>query len=215
GWDPGLFSVQRATMQAVLPAGKTYTFWGRGVSQGHSDAIRRVPGVRRGVQYTVPIQAAMDAVRAGENPAFTARDMHERVCYVVPEAGADTARIEHDIVTMPNYFADYNTTVHFISEQEFEAKHTAMPHGGFVLRSGTTGLREAGDRVAGDGNKHLTEFSLTLQSNPAFTGSVLTAYARAVARLKDKGETGCRTALDIPAALLAEQDGETLRRELL
>jgi len=205
GWDPGLFSVNRMMSDAILPDGKDYTFWGRGVSQGHSDAIRRIPGVRRAVQYTVPVPAAVDAVRAGSFPELSTREKHTRECWVVAEEGADKEAIRNAIVTMPNYFADYDTTVNFITEEEFNRDHTGMPHGGFVHRIGHTA----------DGSLQQVEFSLTLGSNPAFTGSVLVAYARAAAKLAAKGETGARTVLDIAPALLSPKSGDELRRTLV
>ncbi len=204
GWDPGLFSILRMMGGAVLPVGEDYTFWGKGVSQGHSDAIRRLAGVACAIQYTVPIPAAVEAARSGENPVLTPRQKHLRECYVVAEAGADTARIEADIKAMPHYFADYDTTVHFISENEFTQKHSQMPHGGFVIRSGRTG-----------DSKQVMEFSLTLDSNPEFTASVLVAYARAAVRLSAEGSFGAKTVFDIPPAYLSSLDGETLRKTLL
>lgn len=195
GWDPGLFSMARLLFGAVLPDGNDYTFWGRGVSQGHSDAIRRVAGVKDARQYTVPVEQAVEAVRRGENPQLTTRDKHKRECYVAAEEGADLARIEKEIKEMPNYFADYDTTVHFISEEELKEKHGGLPHGGFVLRSGATG-----------GNKHLLEFSLKLDSNPEFTASVLTAYARAVVKLSKEGVSGAKTVFDIPLKYLSDKE---------
>ena len=195
GWDPGLFSMARLLFGAVLPDGNDYTFWGRGVSQGHSDAIRRVAGVKDARQYTVPVEQAVEAVRRGENPQLTTRDKHKRECYVAAEEGADLARIEKDIKEMPNYFADYDTTVHFISEEELKEKHGGLPHGGFVLRSGATGE-----------NKHLLEFSLKLDSNPEFTASVLTAYARAVVKLSKEGVSGAKTVFDIPLKYLSDKE---------
>lgn len=205
GWDPGLFSLSRLLAQAVLPEGKDYTFWGKGVSQGHSDAIRRVAGVKNGIQYTVPVEAAIERVRSGENPELTTREKHQRVCYVVAEPDADRAKIEHEIKTMPNYFSDYDTTVHFITEEELKAEHSGMPHGGFVIRTGQTGK----------GTKQRVEFGLTLGSNPEFTASVLVAYTRAVARLAKEGQTGCRTVFDIPFGYLSPKSAEELRAELL
>ena len=207
GWDPGLFSLARIYSNSVLLDGKDYTFWGRGVSQGHSDAIRRIPGVKNAKQYTVPVQAALDAVRSGSNPELSTRDKHERECYVVLEEGADAAEIETAIKTMPNYFADYNTTVHFIIEEEFNQNHQGMAHGGFVIRTGKTG--------AGKENNEMIEFQLKLDSNPEFTGSVLAAYARAVARLNAEGKSGCMTAFDIAPAYLSPLSGEELRAHLL
>ncbi|HPT87856.1 MAG TPA: diaminopimelate dehydrogenase [Bacillota bacterium] len=205
GWDPGLFSLARLLGQSVLPEGKDYTFWGKGVSQGHSDAIRRVPGVKNGIQYTVPVEQAIEKVRRGDNPELTTREKHVRVCYVVPEEGADRAQIEKTIKEMPNYFADYDTTVHFITEEELKANHSGMPHGGFVIRTGKTG----------EGTKQRIEFSLTLGSNPEFTASVLVAYARAVYRMAKEGKTGALTVFDIPLAYLSPKSGEELRKELL
>lgn len=204
GWDPGLFSVARMLFGAVLPDGNDYTFWGRGVSQGHSDAIRRVAGVKDARQYTVPVQAAVDAVRKGENPVLTTREKHTRECYVVAEEGADKARIEREIKEMPNYFSDYDTTVHFISEEELLKNHAGLPHGGFVLRSGATGE-----------NKHLLEFSLKLDSNPEFTASVLTAYARAAAKMNAAGECGAKTVFDVPLKYLSDKDYGYLISHLL
>lgn len=207
GWDPGLFSLNRLYMNAVLPNGKDYTFWGRGVSQGHSDAIRRIDGVVDARQYTVPVESAVERVRIGENPELTTREKHTRECYVVVEEGADKARIENEIKTMPNYFSDYDTTVNFISLDELKKNHSGIPHGGSVIRSGCTGF---------DLNtKHTIEYSLKLESNPEFTGSVLTAYARAAYRLKAKGETGCRTVFDIAPAMLVDMDGDEIRTHML
>lgn len=207
GWDPGLFSLNRLYASAVLPQGETYTFWGRGVSQGHSDAIRRIDGVADARQYTVPVPEALQAVRSGETPTLTARQKHRRECYVVAKEGADTARIEQEIKTMPNYFADYDTTVHFISAQELRQNHSGMPHGGTVVRTGRTGWEEE--------NTATVEYTLTLDSNPEFTASVLVAYARAVDRLSRKNDHGCKTVLDIPPALLSPLSGEELRKTLL
>lgn len=205
GWDPGLFSLNRLLGQAILPEGKEYTFWGKGVSQGHSDAIRRVNGVKGGVQYTIPAESAVDRVRKGENPELSTRDKHIRECYVVAEEGADLPQIEREIKEMPNYFADYDTTVHFISEEELKEKHSAMPHGGNVLRSGRTG----------ENNTQIIEFGLKLDSNPEFTASVLVAYARAAYKLSQAGESGARTVFDIPFGLLSPKSPEQLRKELL
>lgn len=205
GWDPGLFSVNRVIGEAILPQGTPYTFWGKGVSQGHSDAIRHVAGVRNGVQYTVPIQSAIDRVRAGENPKLSTREKHTRECFVVLEPGADPKKVEHDIATMPDYFADYDTTVHFISEAELERDHSGMPHGGFVMRSGQSGT----------GDPQVVEFSLKLASNPGFTANVLVAYARAAWRMKAMGQTGARTVLDVAPGWLSAKPAETLRKELL
>ena len=207
GWDPGMFSLNRLYANAILPDGNDYTFWGKGVSQGHSDAIRRVEGVKDGKQYTIPVEAALKAVRNGENPELTTRQKHTRECFVVLEEGADAAKVEEEIKTMPNYFSDYDTTVHFISEEELKANHSGIPHGGFVLRSGKTGW---------DGeNKHLIEYSLKLDSNPEFTSSVLIAYARAAYRLNQKGENGARSVFDIAPALLSMKTPEQLRKEIL
>ena len=207
GWDPGLFSLNRMYAGAILPDGHDYTFWGKGVSQGHSDAIRRIEGVLDARQYTIPVPAALDAVRAGENPELTTREKHTRECFVVAEEGADLARIEREIVTMPNYFADYDTTVHFISMDELKRDHAGIPHGGVVIRSGKTGW---------DGeNSHIIEYSLKLDSNPEFTSSVLVAYARAAVRCNAEGGCGCKTVLDIPPAYLSPKSGEELRRTLL
>lgn len=205
GWDPGLFSLNRLLGQAVLPNGKDYTFWGKGVSQGHSDAIRRVEGVKDGVQYTVPVESAINMVRTGKNVELSAREKHERVCYVVPKEDADLEYIKNEIINMPNYFADYNTTVNFITEEEMNKNHKGMPHGGFVIRTGVTG----------EGTNQRMEFSLKLDSNPEFTSSVLVAYARAVYRLHKEGQKGARTVLDIPFSYLSPKSGEELRKELL
>ena len=207
GWDPGLFSLNRLYAESIFPNGKSYTFWGKGVSQGHSDAIRRVEGVKRGIQYTVPIESAMEAVRSGSQPELTTRQKHLRECWIVPEEGADLKKIENDIKTMKNYFDEYDTTVNFISEEEFDAKYNKMPHGGFVMRSGLTG----------DGEKthQMIEYSLKLESNPEFTASVLICYARALARLKAEGATGCKTAFDIAPAYLSKLSGEELRASML
>ena len=207
GWDPGMFSLNRLYANAILPEGKDYTFWGKGVSQGHSDAIRRVEGVKDGKQYTIPVEAALEAVRNGENPDLTTRQKHTRECFVVLEEGADAAKVEEEIKTMPNYFSDYDTTVHFISEEELKANHSGIPHGGFVLRSGKTGW---------DGeNKHLIEYSLKLDSNPEFTASVLVAYARAAYKLAQEGQSGCKTVFDIAPAYLSAKSGAELRKHLL
>ena len=207
GWDPGLFSIARAYALAALPEGKDYTFWGRGVSQGHSDAIRRIDGVLDARQYTVPVDAALLAVKNGETPALTTREKHRRECYVVAADGADTARIEREIKTMPNYFADYDTSVTFVTKEELLRDHAGLPHGGSVIRNGVTG-------IAGE-NKSTVEFSLRLDSNPEFTGSVLVAYARAIKRLYDRGERGARTVLDVAPADLSPLSPEELRRKLL
>ena len=207
GWDPGMFSLNRLLGNAILPDGKEYTFWGKGVSQGHSDAIRRVEGVLDGKQYTVPVEEALAAVRSGEEPELTTRQKHVRECFVVAKEGADRAKIEHDIKTMPAYFADYDTTVHFISAEELARDHSGIPHGGFVIRSGKTGF---------DGeHRHLIEFSLKLDSNPEFTSSVLVAYARAAVRMSREGASGCKTVFDVPPAYLSAESGEELRRRLL
>ena len=207
GWDPGLFSLNRMYANAILPEGNDYTFWGRGVSQGHSDAIRRVKGVKDGKQYTVPVEKAIQAVKNGENPVLSTREKHTRECFVVLEEGADPKQVEHDIVTMPNYFADYDTTVHFISEEEFKKNHSGIPHGGFVLRSGVTGFNKD--------EKHIIEYSLKLDSNPGFTSSVLVAYARAAFRMYKEGQTGCKTVFDIPPAYLSPKSAEELRKTML
>lgn len=207
GWDPGMFSLNRLYANAILPNGKDYTFWGKGVSQGHSDAIRRVEGVKDGKQYTIPVEAALEAVRAGENPELTTRQKHIRECFVVLEEGADAAKVEAEIKNMPNYFADYDTTVHFISEEELLANHSGIPHGGFVIRSGKTGWNGE--------NNHVIEYSLKLDSNPEFTASVLVAYARAASRLAAEGTCGCKTVFDIAPAYLINQTGEEIRAHLL
>ncbi|MBQ6039406.1 MAG: diaminopimelate dehydrogenase [Oscillospiraceae bacterium] len=207
GWDPGMFSLARLYGNCILPDGKDYTFWGKGVSQGHSDAIRRVEGVQDGKQYTVPVEAAMDAVRRGEQPELTTRQKHHRECFVVAKPGADLAKIEHDIKTMPNYFDEYDTTVHFISQEELNRDHAGIPHGGFVMRSGVSG--ENGE------HKHLIEYSLKLDSNPEFTTNVLVAFARAAARLSAEKNYGCKTVFDIPPAYLSPLDGADLRAHLL
>lgn len=207
GWDPGMFSLNRLYMNAILPNGKDYTFWGRGVSQGHSDAIRRIDGVVDARQYTVPVESAVESVRNGENPELTTRQKHTRECYVVVEEGADKARIENEIKTMPNYFADYDTTVNFISLDELKKNHSGIPHGGSVIRSGCTGFDLD--------TKHTIEYSLKLESNPEFTGSVLTAYARAAYKLRESGETGCKTVFDIAPALLVDMDGDEIRAHML
>ena len=207
GWDPGMFSLARLYAGAVLPVGKDYTFWGKGVSQGHSDAIRRIEGVVDARQYTIPVEAAKESVRRGENPVLATDQKHERECFVVVEEGADKARIEREIKTMPNYFADYHTTVHFISQEELNEKHAGLPHGGVVIRSGETGLNGE--------NKHVIEYSLKLASNPEFTASVLVACARAVYRLRKEGVTGCKTLFDVPPAYLSAQSREELLAHLL
>ncbi len=207
GWDPGMFSLNRMYANAILPEGKDYTFWGRGVSQGHSDAIRRIDGVKDAKQYTIPVESALAAVRAGENPELTTRQKHTRECFVVLEEGADAAKVEAEIKNMPNYFADYDTTVHFISEEELKRDHSQIPHGGFVLRSGVTGWEKE--------NSHLIEYSLKLDSNPEFTASVIVAYARAAYRLASEGRTGCKTVFDIAPAYLSVKSGEELRASML
>ena len=207
GWDPGMFSIARLYGSAILPDGNDYTFWGKGVSQGHSDAIRRVKGVKDGKQYTVPVEEALEEVRSGKNPTLTARQKHTRVCYVVAEEGADKEAIEKEIKEMPNYFADYDTTVHFISQEELNRDHGGIPHGGFVIRTGKTGL---------DGeNTHIIEYSLKLDSNPQFTASVLVACARAVVRLNKEKVSGCRTLFDIPPSYLSAVSPDELRKKLL
>jgi diaminopimelate dehydrogenase len=205
GWDPGMFSLNRLLGEALLPDGETYTFWGKGLSQGHSDAVRRVAGVAAGVQYTVPSEAAVEAVRSGRRPELTTRQKHTREAYVVLEDGADAAEVERAIVTMPHYFADYDTTVHFISADELARDHAAMPHGGFVIRSGSTG----------SGNSQVVEYRLELGSNPEFTASVLVAYARAAARLNAQGQIGAKTVFDVPPGLLSPKPAAQLRAELL
>lgn len=205
GWDPGLFSLNRLLGETVLPEGNTYTFWGDGLSQGHSDAVRRVAGVKHAVQYTLPIQAAVERVRNGENPELTTREKHARECFIVLEEGADASQIEKEIKEMPNYFADYDTTVNFISEEEFKENHQGMPHGGFVIRSGQSG----------EGDTQILEFSLKLESNPMFTASVLVTYARAAYKLRAKGEKGAKTVFDIPYGLLSPKSPADLRKELL
>lgn len=207
GWDPGMFSLNRLYANAILPDGKDYTFWGKGVSQGHSDAIRRIEGVVDARQYTCPVQSALDAVRNGENPDLTTRQKHTRECFVVAEEGADKARIEKEIVTMPNYFADYDTTVTFISQEELDKNHKGIPHGGFVIRSGKTGWNLE--------KNHIIEYSLKLDSNPEFTSSVLVCYARALNRLRSEGVTGCKTVFDIAPAYLSSMSAEEMRAHLL
>ncbi|WP_297015117.1 diaminopimelate dehydrogenase [uncultured Dialister sp.] len=207
GWDPGLFSLARLFGHVILPEGKDYTFWGRGVSQGHSDAIRRIPGVKNGKQYTCPVEKALDAVRSGENPDLTTREMHTRECYVVAEEGADKAAIEKAIKTMPNYFADYDTTVHFISEEEFEKNHQGLAHGGFVFRTGKTGADKE--------HSHVMEYRLKLDSNPEFTTHVVLAYARALYRFAQEGRKGCFTVFDVPPSYLSPLSGEELRAHVL
>ncbi len=206
GWDPGMFSLNRLYAESILTDGETYTFWGKGVSQGHSDAIRRISGVRNAIQYTVPIEKAVEEVRSGNRPKLTTRQKHLRECYVVAQEGANLEQIENEIKNMPAYFADYDTTVTFISEEELEKEHHKMPHGGFVIRSGETGRT---------GNKHVIEYSLKLESNPEFTSSVLVCYARAAYRMSKRGECGAKTVLDIAPSLLSLKTPEQLRKELL
>lgn len=207
GWDPGMFSLNRLYAEAILPDGKDYTFWGKGVSQGHSDAIRRIEGVVDARQYTVPVQDALDAVRSGENPELTVRQKHTRECFVVVEDGADKTRIENEIKTMPNYFADYDTTVNFISLEELKRDHNGIPHGGFVIRCGNTGLNNE--------NKHIIEYGLKLDSNPEFTSSVLVAYARAAYKMNNEGMSGCKTVFDVPPSYLSAKSPYDLRKNLL
>jgi diaminopimelate dehydrogenase len=207
GWDPGFFSMIRLMGESILPEGKNYTFWGKGLSQGHSDAIRRVKGVKNGVQYTIPIESAIQKVRSGMNPVLTTRQKHKRECFVVAEEGANKAQIVKEIKTMPNYFADYDTTVHFINEKELQKNHSTMPHGGFVFRTGLTGEKEA--------SKEILEFSLKLDSNPEFTASVLVAFARAVVRMNRNKDTGAKTVFDVPIGYLSYKSPVDLRKELL
>ena len=207
GWDPGMFSLNRLYATAILPNGNDYTFWGKGVSQGHSDAIRRIKGVKNGKQYTIPVESALAAVRNGENPKLTTRQKHTRECFVVAEEGADLAAIEKEIKEMPNYFADYDTTVHFISEEELEKNHSGIPHGGFVFRTGCTGWNNE--------HNHVIEYSLKLDSNPEFTASVIAAYARAIYRLHQEGGIGCKTVFDIAPAYLSPLSNEELRASML
>ena len=207
GWDPGMFSLNRLYGGAILPDGKDYTFWGKGVSQGHSDAIRRVDGVADGKQYTVPVESALEAVRSGANPELTTREKHTRECFVVAKDGADKAKIEEEIKNMPNYFADYDTTVNFITQEELNANHGGIPHGGFVIRSGKTGANLE--------NSHIIEYRLKLDSNPEFTASVIVCFARAAARMSSEGMSGCKTVFDVPPAYLSAKSGAELRKELL
>ncbi len=207
GWDPGMFSLARLYGNVILPEGKDYTFWGKGVSQGHSDAIRRIKGVVDARQYTIPVPAALEAVRSGECPELTTRQKHTRECFVVAEEGADLARIENEIKTMPNYFSDYDTTVHFISMEELKRDHAGLPHGGFVIRSGVSGWNNE--------NKHTIEYSLKLDSNPEFTTQVLVAFARAAYRLNKEGVCGCKTVLDIPPIMLSAMDPAEIRAHLV
>lgn len=207
GWDPGMFSLNRLYAESILPVGSTYTFWGKGVSQGHSDAIRRLDGVLDARQYTIPIENALNSVRNGENPQLSTREKHLRECFVVAKDGADLDKIENEIKTMPNYFADYDTIVHFISKEEMEKNHSSLPHGGNVIRSGKTGLNNE--------NNHVVEYKITLDSNPEFTSSVLVAYARACVRMKSEGFTGCKTVFDVPPSYLSPKTDAELRKELL
>ena len=207
GWDPGMFSLNRLYANCILPEGNDYTFWGKGVSQGHSDAIRRVEGVKNGKQYTIPVESALESVRNGENPELTTRQKHTRECFVVAEDGADKAKIEETIKNMPNYFSDYDTTVNFISEEELMANHSGIPHGGFVFRTGVTGINKE--------HKHVIEYSLKLDSNPEFTASVICAYARAVVRMSKEGMSGCKTVFDVAPAYLSPLSGEEIRAHLL
>lgn len=207
GWDPGMFSLNRLYAGSILPNGRAYTFWGKGVSQGHSDAVRRIPGVKDAKQYTIPVEEALESVRRGEAPELTTRQKHTRECFVVAEEGADKERIRKEIVTMPNYFDEYDTTVHFISQEEMERDHSGIPHGGFVIHSGKTGWNQE--------NSHVIEYSLKLDSNPEFTSSVLVAYARAAYRMNKEGQKGCRTVFDVAPAYLTHMSGEEIRKHLL
>ena len=207
GWDPGMFSLNRLYGNCILPEGKDYTFWGKGVSQGHSDAIRRVEGVKDGKQYTIPVQEALEAVKSGKNPELSTREKHKRECFVVLKEGADPKKVEEEIKTMPNYFSDYDTTVHFITDEELKKNHSGIPHGGFVFRSGKTGLNKE--------NNHIIEYSLKLDSNPEFTSSVLIAYARAAYKLSKEGQKGCKTVFDIAPAYLSPKSNEELRKTML
>lgn len=207
GWDPGMFSVSRMYANAILTNGSDYTFWGKGVSQGHSDAVRRIDGVKDARQYTIPVPEAVKAVRSGSNPELSTRQKHTRECFVVAEKGADLARIENEIKTMPNYFSDYDTTVHFISQEEMDRDHSGIPHGGMVIRSGKTGKDNE--------HNHIIEYKLTLDSNPEFTASVIAAYARAAYRMNNEGSIGCKTVFDIPPAYLSNKSGEELRKTML
>ena len=207
GWDPGMFSLNRLYANCVLPEGKDYTFWGKGVSQGHSDAVRRIEGVKDCRQYTIPVDKAVEAVRSGSNPELTTREKHTRECFVVAEKGADLAKIESEIKTMPNYFSDYDTTVHFITEEEMKRDHSGLPHGGMVIRTGVTGMEKE--------HKHVIEYSLKLDSNPEFTGSVIVAYARAVSRMNKEGMSGCKTVFDVAPAYLSPKSAEELRAHML
>ena len=207
GWDPGMFSLNRLYANCVLPEGKDYTFWGKGVSQGHSDAVRRIEGVKDCRQYTIPVEKAVEAVRSGSNPELTTREKHTRECFVVAEEDADLAKIENEIKTMPNYFSDYDTTVHFITEEEMKRDHSGLPHGGMVIRTGVTGMEKE--------HKHVIEYSLKLDSNPEFTGSVIVAYARAVSRMNKEGMSGCKTVFDVAPAYLSPKRAEELRAHML
>lgn len=207
GWDPGMFSLNRLYANCVLPEGKDYTFWGKGVSQGHSDAVRRIEGVKDCRQYTIPVEKAVEAVRNGSNPELTTREKHTRECFVVAEEGADLAKIENEIKTMPNYFSDYDTTVHFITEEEMKRDHSGLPHGGMVIRTGVTGMEKE--------HKHVIEYSLKLDSNPEFTGSVIVSYARAVSRMNKEGMSGCKTVFDVAPAYLSPKSAEELRAHML
>ena len=207
GWDPGMFSLNRLYANCVLPEGTDYTFWGKGVSQGHSDAVRRIEGVKDCRQYTIPVEKAVEAVRSGSNPELTTREKHTRECFVVAEEGADLAKIENEIKTMPNYFSDYDTTVHFITEEEMKRDHSGLPHGGMVIRTGVTGMEKE--------HKHVIEYSLKLDSNPEFTGSVIVAYARAVSRMNKEGMSGCKTVFDVAPAYLSPKSAEELRAHML
>ena len=207
GWDPGMFSLNRLYANCVLPEGKDYTFWGKGVSQGHSDAVRRIEGVKDCRQYTIPVEKAVEAVRSGSNPELTTREKHTRECFVVAEEGADLAKIENEIKTMPNYVSDYDTTVHFITEEEMKRDHSGLPHGGMVIRTGVTGMEKE--------HKHVIEYSLKLDSNPEFTGSVIVAYARAVSRMNKEGMSGCKTVFDVAPAYLSPKSAEELRAHML
>ena len=207
GWDPGMFSLNRLYANCVLPEGKDYTFWGKGVSQGHSDAVRRIEGVKDCRQYTIPVEKAVEAVSSGSNPELTTREKHTRECFVVAEEGADLAKIENEIKTMPNYFSDYDTTVHFITEEEMKRDHSGLPHGGMVIRTGVTGMEKE--------HKHVIEYSLKLDSNPEFTGSVIVSYARAVSRMNKEGMSGCKTVFDVAPAYLSPKSAEELRAHML
>ena len=207
GWDPGMFSLNRLYANCVLPEGKDYTFWGKGVSQGHSNAVRRIEGVKDCRQYTIPVEKAVEAVRSGSNPELTTREKHTRECFVVAEKGADLAKIENEIKTMPNYFSDYDTTVHFITEEEMKRDHSGLPHGGMVIRTGVTGMEKE--------HKHVIEYSLKLDSNPEFTGSVIVSYARAVSRMNKEGMSGCKTVFDVAPAYLSPKSAEELRAHML